>query len=259
MSPGGDRGEGGRAASASERVYRALLRAYPKEVRRRYGDEMAAYFGDLCREESRRAGPEGLALLWVRTLPELVFTAIKERSGMLARNAYLPVSLHAVRRWGAISALVGGALGTSYYVGLHVELAYKQPLGLSLGSWPIFYAAVLLSILGLVGLYGALAARADRAGGLAGAGAGAALVVVSAASWLAMGGYNALWPVDGSLSTIPFWDFEYVDRLHGVLSAMSTLSWSVGLLLLGIAAFGARLPGRLRALPLAVAALLPAS
>ena len=39
-APGGDRSEGGRAASASERVYRALVRAYPEEVRRRYGDEM---------------------------------------------------------------------------------------------------------------------------------------------------------------------------------------------------------------------------
>ena len=75
-----------------------------------------------------------------------------------------------------------------------------------------------------------------------------------------MGGHFALWPVDGSLSTIPFSEFEYADRLHGVLSTTSTLSWSIGLLLLGIAAFGARLPGRfLRALPLAVAALLPAS
>ena len=253
MAPDGDRGEGGRTASASERVYRALLRAYPEEVRRRYGEEMAGYFGDLCREESRRGGARGLALLWARTLPELVFTVIKERSTMLARDAYLPVSPHAVRRLGAISALVGGVLGTAYYLVLAISL----PSGLVLNIWPVFYAAVLLSILGLVGLYGALAARADRAGRLAGA--GAALAVVSAASWLAAGGYFALWPVDGRLSTIPFSGFGYVDRLLSVLLATSTLGWSVGLLLLGMAAFGARLPGRLRALPLAVAALLPAS
>ena len=37
--------------SGSERVYRALMRAYPKEVRRRYADEMVRYFGDLCQEE----------------------------------------------------------------------------------------------------------------------------------------------------------------------------------------------------------------
>jgi hypothetical protein len=41
-----------RGASSSERVYRALLCAYPQEVRRRYAEEMVRYFGDLCREES---------------------------------------------------------------------------------------------------------------------------------------------------------------------------------------------------------------
>ena len=108
MAPGGDRSEGGRAASASERVYRALVRAYPEEVRRRYGDEMVGYFAELCCEASRSGGPRGLALLWARTIPELVITVVKERSSMLARNAYLPVSPHAVRRWGVVSALTGG-------------------------------------------------------------------------------------------------------------------------------------------------------
>jgi hypothetical protein len=51
VDPGGYRGERDRGVWASERVYRALTRAYPEEVRRRYAEEMVGYFGDLCREE----------------------------------------------------------------------------------------------------------------------------------------------------------------------------------------------------------------
>ena len=87
-----------RAVATSERVYRALLRAYPRELRDEYGDEMVRCFRDLCREALKDGAAMGLAALWARTLPELVCTALKERSTMFARNAYRPV--------------VGVALGT---------------------------------------------------------------------------------------------------------------------------------------------------
>jgi hypothetical protein len=86
-----------RTVATSERVYRALLRAYPRELRDEYGAEMARCFRDLCREELEDGGV-GLAALWARTLPEWLSTALKERSTMFARNAYRPV--------------VGVALGT---------------------------------------------------------------------------------------------------------------------------------------------------
>ncbi len=86
--------------SGSERVYRALMRAYPEEVRRRYEEEMVRYFGDLCREERLSGGPKGVTLLWARTLPELIFTALKERSALFRTNAYLPATPGAVARWG---------------------------------------------------------------------------------------------------------------------------------------------------------------
>jgi hypothetical protein len=49
---------------------------------------MARCFQDLCREELEDGGGLGLAALWAHTLPELLYTALKERSTMLARNAY---------------------------------------------------------------------------------------------------------------------------------------------------------------------------
>lgn len=77
-----------RAEGISELVYRFLLRAYPRGLRDEYGDEMARCFRDLCREELEDGGGPGLAGLWARTLPELLYTALKERSIVLARNAY---------------------------------------------------------------------------------------------------------------------------------------------------------------------------
>jgi hypothetical protein len=65
--------------SVSERIYRALLVAYPRGFRRDRGAEMAQVFGDLCREEKRRGGASGLMMVWVRTLPDLVATAFVER------------------------------------------------------------------------------------------------------------------------------------------------------------------------------------
>jgi hypothetical protein len=91
-SPRGPRPRGHeRAVGTSERAYRSLLRAYPRELRDEYGDEMARCFQDLCREELEDGGGLGLAALWARTLPELLYTALKERSTMLARNAYRSV------------------------------------------------------------------------------------------------------------------------------------------------------------------------
>jgi hypothetical protein len=88
-SPRGPRPRGReRAVGTLERAYRWLLRVYPRELRDGYGDERARCFRDLCREELEDGGGLGLAALWARTLPELFYTALKERSTMLNRNAY---------------------------------------------------------------------------------------------------------------------------------------------------------------------------
>lgn len=77
-----------RAVGTSVRLYRSLLRVYPRELRDGYGDEMSLCFRDLCRDELRDGGSPGLAALWARTLPELLSTALKERLDMLSWNVY---------------------------------------------------------------------------------------------------------------------------------------------------------------------------
>lgn len=185
------RGGRERALEASQRLYGALTRAYPPDVRERYGKEMADCFRDSCRDEVRRRGARGLAELWARTLPDLVFTAARERSTMLARNfaqnAYLPARPAVVKRWGGLSALLGGATGTAAYCFLGVY-PYLPLLVVLLFS-------ALLSTMGLLVLYGTLAAAAGRPGWLAAA--GASLAAASAVSWLALGAFAALGMVRG--------------------------------------------------------------
>ena len=54
-SPGEPRPRGReRAVGTSERVYRSLLRAYPRDLRDEYGDEMVRCFRDLCPETSSK-------------------------------------------------------------------------------------------------------------------------------------------------------------------------------------------------------------
>jgi len=61
----------------SERVYGALLRLYPGEFRRDYGGDMRELFRDHLRE-ARRAGLRGVLALWLRTIPDLLFTGVHE-------------------------------------------------------------------------------------------------------------------------------------------------------------------------------------
>jgi heme/copper-type cytochrome/quinol oxidase subunit 4 len=81
-----------RAVRTSQRAYRALLRAYPRELQDDYGDEMVRCFRDLSREALEGSGRLGLAALWARTLPEWLSTAIKERSTMLTRDPHRSVA-----------------------------------------------------------------------------------------------------------------------------------------------------------------------
>lgn len=271
MDPGGERDRG---VWVSERVYRALTCAYPEEVRRRYAEEMVRYFGDLCREEWHSRGAKGVASLWARTLPELLFTALQERGTLFQRNAYLPVEPGTVARWGALCALVGGTLGMACSLVL-----FLSPTGwwyLATNQWPIagvpmiagtlssdiLFAATLVSCAAMFGLYGTLVARASppgRPGWLVGA--GSALAALSAVSLLAMMGYQLAerpgwlgFPEEGGLY---WWEFHR----HTILFAVGLCSCMVGLTLLGVSAFRTRLfvVGLWRALPFVVGALWPAS
>ena len=155
-SPRGPRPRGHeRAVGTSERVYRSLLLAYPRELRDEYGEEMARCFRDLCREELEDGGGLGLAALWAHTLPELLYTALKERSTMLARNAYrsvvgvalatafiLLIPLLAAPAWTLFDFVFAGALifgtGLTYVLVARKagNFAYRAAVGVALAAEP---------------------------------------------------------------------------------------------------------------------------
>jgi hypothetical protein len=153
-SPGGPRPGGHeRAVGTSERVYRSLLRAYPRGLREEYGEEMVSCFRDLCREKLEDGGGPGLAALWARTLPELFYTALKERSTMLAGNLYravvgvalatasiLLIPLLTAPAWSLADFVVAGALifGTGLTYALVARkagnMAYRAAVGVALAA-----------------------------------------------------------------------------------------------------------------------------
>lgn len=251
---------GERGITVSERVYRGLMRAYPEEVRRRYADEMVGYFGDLCREERLSQGPKGVAVLWARALPELIFTALQERSMVFRRNAYLPAGPRTVARWGALCALTGGILGFVFHL---IEYSLLGAIGIATGepyisnpflrafTFVLLLSGLSLSSLGLFGLYGAVVARSGRPGLLAGV--GAIFSAASAALWLTISGYSVVHQF--ASGTALFAPFEWVFYAGSLVIGPAFLFWFVGFLLLGIAAALQTLPWRLRILPLVLLAL----
>ena len=68
-----------RGVRVSERIYRRLPLAYPKQFRDAYEPHMAQVFRDLYREELWRGRTAGLVRLWVRTGLDLASTVVAER------------------------------------------------------------------------------------------------------------------------------------------------------------------------------------
>jgi hypothetical protein len=164
-SPGGPRRRGHeRAVGTSERAYRSLLRVYPRELRDEYGDEMARCFQDLCRDELEDRGGLGLAALWAHTLPELLYTALKERSTMLTRNAYrfaagVALAAALLLVWLSLGVGIIGADGdpanTMYFGVLAVGIigaivARFRPHGMARALFATALAQALVAVIALI-------------------------------------------------------------------------------------------------------------
>ncbi len=65
--------------SVTDRLYRALLAAYPAAFRRAYGPDLVQLFHDCSRDALRRAGLRGLCNWWGRAVVDLAATAAVQR------------------------------------------------------------------------------------------------------------------------------------------------------------------------------------
>jgi hypothetical protein len=182
----------------------------------------------------------------------------------IVRVTYLPGAPGTAARWGALSSLVGGLLGATTFVPFfvpylsrgNVEATDTLTGQVSSGSLHALALATVLSILGIVGLYGTLVAHSGRPDALAVS--GASLAALSAVSLLALLAYITA----GSLGWLhpPGEDmFWWEQRRTALLQEVGMGAYALGLVLVGTSALRARLFGRLRALPLVVASLWPAS
>ena len=61
--------------TAHERIYRALLRTYPREFREEYADEMVMLFGEQVRDARTASSAMAIVELWTRTILDIVATA----------------------------------------------------------------------------------------------------------------------------------------------------------------------------------------
>ncbi len=89
-----------------ERIYRALLRAYPRRHRDDYGEPMVQLMRDRLRDDG--GGVHSL-LVWCGLLTDLVVTAVRER---------MEAAMHSLRHgwWRFAAVVVAGVLGSA---GLH--------------------------------------------------------------------------------------------------------------------------------------------
>jgi len=75
---------------ASRAAYAGLLALYPRDLRLRFGADMAEVFEDLMREAAARSGPAGIAAIWRCALWELLTVAAPSR---LTSNAVMAGAL----------------------------------------------------------------------------------------------------------------------------------------------------------------------
>jgi hypothetical protein len=266
----------GRVVSGSERLYRALLAAYPKEFRRAHGREMAQVFRCMCREEVVSGGRGRLARLWVRTLLDLLATALAERAKKVLGISTLAGSSPKLVRWSGLATAAGGVLliASGVLSWVNEALLYgeetdiggeKQGPQWALGL--VHEVGYLLFLAGLAGLFGLLE-RARRARPRqAGSGRSLTLAYCSAVAGLVPIGLAAAATVAISvqLSTVGVVTIggpggvprgSVLDVAFDVAFWLMVWALPLGIVLLGVAVLRWGLFGRWSALPLAVGLLM---
>jgi hypothetical protein len=99
-----------RSFEFSIRAYRELVRIYPKEFLHQFEDSLVQTFGDLARRALKSGGFLQLLVLWMRVLPDLGISAIREHLNVSSWTCPSHIRL----RWIAacsLGFLLGGFAG----------------------------------------------------------------------------------------------------------------------------------------------------
>ena len=122
----------------SYRLYGLLLFAYPAEFRHAFGDEMLQVFRDCYRAEARA---RSLPSFWLRTLLDLAFTALKERTDSTGRKGVL------MNRRSDTMAMLGALVIIVIAFAVH-RYAIRNNLPLILFSGYILDALIVSGVIG---------------------------------------------------------------------------------------------------------------
>ena len=215
--------------SASVRVYRTLLVAYPKKFREHYETQMVQVFRDSIREAFHHKGLPGIVDLWIHTLFDLVFTAVMEH--ILERSQYM---------FSPKVILWGGVVGV--FSGLFWLMA---------GSGGIVLALVL-GMGGLAGLYSRQAGQGGKLGL-----AGFALGIIGTVLALATPWWSSTIFSGATYASIHLRiQSQPVLAVRAVLmGSLGLITLGIGLALLGLASLHAQTFHRWRGLPLSLGLL----
>ena len=94
------------------RVYRSLLRTYPRAFRAEYADQIAQLFNDRLRDASRRGGSKAIAGLWAVSVGDLLTNSIKVRFEQMTNIFAMRSTLFVLAGLAYLSIMfVDGALG----------------------------------------------------------------------------------------------------------------------------------------------------
>jgi putative ABC transport system permease protein len=99
------------APSLHERLYRRLLKLFPREFRGDFGDQMTDDFREQVEEAARQKSPASVPRLWLRTVADSIHRAPREHLDILRRDAGYALRLFRRRPGMTISALLTLAIG----------------------------------------------------------------------------------------------------------------------------------------------------
>jgi hypothetical protein len=124
-------------AGGSERVYRGILRLYPVEFRRRFGEDMVQLFHDRIRDARSGRAPGGAVVAWIGLLGDAVVTASHER---LRRNRNM---VHSLTSAPSLSSRVLGLAGIAAGLAILAAFVIDLPSGLFRDRLVVFSIGVI--------------------------------------------------------------------------------------------------------------------
>ncbi len=137
-------------------LYRALLLLYPARFRGVYGAQMAQVFRANCGRASREGGPLALVRLWLRTLGDLLLTALAERMEWTMTHA--PSALYRATGLVSLVGIVVWIVGP-LLIGLGLTLSGSAGSAPPLSVMMLLPVGWLFFVIGFIGLYSWLARR----------------------------------------------------------------------------------------------------